>query len=275
MYSQESTREVQATDSFPVSTWLWDTESIITDKDEMISFFVNKQVNQVFLQINVDVPNSSYEQFIQKAKSHNIEVHALDGAPDWGVSKGNMQRLFEWIEDYQEQALPNERFSGVHLDLEPYLHSSWNSNKRKAILNYQAIVLDAIKQSKNLMLPIAVDIPFWFDEIQFHNKYGKGNLAHWVIKNADSTTLMAYRDQASGQNGIIELVRNEVTFAKNDGKPIMIGVETGKSTEADYVSFYEEGEAYMVNQLRNVRENYNGNVTYAVHHLKSWMEMER
>ncbi|MFE8701394.1 amidase [Cytobacillus sp. FJAT-54145] len=270
----QNPKTVHANEFVPVSTWLWDTEAIHTNKDEVLKFLITKHVNTVFLQINQDIPFETYEHFIRQARSHNIEIHALDGAPDWGKSKGKMDNMFGWLRTYQQQAVPNEKFSGVHIDVEPYLHEQWNRNQANAVMQYQTLLIEAKKQSNRLGLPIGIDIPFWFDEIKFQNKYGKGDLASWVIRKADSATLMAYRDRVEGPNGIIELIKFEVQLAQKIGKPIIIGVETGKSEEADYVSFHEEGEAYMFKQLKQVQANYNGNVTYAIHHLQSWMRME-
>ncbi|HEY9578067.1 MAG TPA: hypothetical protein VIR64_10370 [Pseudobacillus sp.] len=133
------------------------------------------------------------------------------------------------------------------------------------------------QSSQRLGLPLAVDIPFWFDEKSYSNTLGKGRLSEWVIANMDFVTIMAYRDTAAGQNGIIEHVRNEMNFAAAKNKKVSIGVETISSAEADFVSFYEEGEMYMWEQLDSTRSYYkqlssfNG---FAIHSLHGWMKLQ-
>ncbi|MDZ5474033.1 amidase [Bacillus sp. 31A1R] len=263
----------------PLSTWLWDTAKIQTKGDEILSFLEKQNVKQVYLQVNSQIPVSAYKQFISKASRKYIKVHALDGAPDWVSPNGgqHLKSMFDWLRAYQRQALPQERFSGVHLDVEPYLHSSWNSDYDNSVLAYQKMLSNAKVYSGQLKLPLGADIPFWFDEKMYNNSYGKGDLASWVIRNVHYISIMAYRDQAVGPNGIIELVKNEVNLANKLGKAIIIGVETGQSYEAQYVSFYEEGQAYMFNQLQLVQSAYSKvrNVSFAIHYVDSWMAMKQ
>lgn len=85
---------------------------------------------------------------------------------------------------------------------------------------------------------------------------------------------MAYRDTAGSPNGIMELVRNEMNNAAAKNKKVSVGVETVPSTEADFVSFSEEGETYMWEQLAIVKSYY-GNLSsfegFSIHSLQSWM----
>lgn len=260
----------------PTATWLWNTSTIAAQGNEILSFAGNNQVKQIYLQVNKSIPFDTYKTFIQKATEKGIEIHALDGSPQWVSSKGSAysKEFFNWVGNYQKSASQTQRFTGIHLDIEPYLYSGWNSKFKNTVLAYQNIINHAAVTSEQLGLTFGIDIPFWFDEIAYSNTYGKGNLANWAIKTTSFTTIMAYRDQAAGGNGIIELVRNEVQYASSLGKPIVIGVETGKSEEANLVSFYEEGAAHMYSQLSLVKSAYpQPDVTFAIHHLHSWMIM--
>ncbi|MFP3471655.1 hypothetical protein R0J90_16555, partial [Micrococcus sp. SIMBA_144] len=87
----------------------------------------------------------------------------------------------------------------------------------KTVLNYQKMVNIAVDRSNSLQLPLGMDIPFWFDEKTYNNEFGNGNLAQWVIGQTEEVGIMAYRDLAIGENGIIELVRNEMAFAQSAG----------------------------------------------------------
>ncbi|MDP4552225.1 amidase [Alkalihalobacillus macyae] len=262
-----------------LATWLWDTKQIETKPNEIIQFLEEKQVTDVYLQINRSIANSSYHTFIENASSKGINAHALDGAPNWATSKGEIyqDQLFTWLGEYQMDATVDQQFRGVHLDIEPYLHSGWTNNYQRTIAFYQERLSDGKERTNLLGLTFGVDTPFWFDEQSYNNKYGIGKLSEWVIQKADYTTLMAYRDRADGENGIITLVGNEITFAEQNGKKVSIAVETGQTSEATYLSFYEEGSAIMDQELLKVSAAYGTSPAmsgYGIHYVDSWMELK-
>ena len=258
------------------ATWLWNPWMINNDETGTLDFLVSKDVNKVYLQIDPDVPRSVYQSFNAKATEKGIDILALDGAPDWVAPKGDAKqsKLMEWLADYQQNSTNDQQFKGIHLDVEPYLYSGWKTNQAKTVTSFQSLLVKAKNSADALGLPLEADLPFWFDEISYKNAYGKGALAEWVIAKTDGVTLMAYRDTAPM---IIEIVKNEVAFAKKHGKPIIVGVETGYTDEGNQVSFYEEGEAYMSRQLTLVQNHYSGIASFggiAVHHVDSWKQLK-
>ncbi|MGE7687587.1 amidase [Lysinibacillus sp. NPDC097214] len=258
------------------ATWLWDTTKIVEDESGVLSFLEDKQVKKLYLQINSDIASNDYKSFIDKATSKGIKVYALDGSASWVSAEGyNMQdQLFDWLHTYNENAAATERFSGVHLDVEPYLNSGWSSNQVKTIESYQELLTRAKGDTDRLQLPLEVDMPFWFDEVSYNNQFGQGLLADWVIDQVESVSIMAYRDAAKD---IIKIVEHEIDYAKKVNKSIVIGVETGASDEGDNITFYDDGEAYMNKQLAQVHKQYANKTSYngfAIHHVDSWMNMK-
>jgi hypothetical protein len=261
------------------STWLWHTDEIIQNSTKIVDFASQNGVTTVYLQINKNIAEQHYRNFIKSATEKGVKIYALDGAPDWVSPKGavHQDQFFSWLKAYQSKVQPNERFTGVHLDIEPYIYSGWNSNYKKTVLAYQTLISKAAVASKSLGLPFGVDIPFWFDEQTYNNTFGKGNLSSWIISQSDTTTIMAYRDQAEGQNGIIELVRFEMNEAKRQGKKIEIAVETLQSSEGNFLSFFEEGSAHMNSQLSIVQTEFEGYTSFqgfGIHYLQSWMNLK-
>ncbi|HSI67938.1 MAG TPA: amidase [Planococcus sp. (in: firmicutes)] len=258
------------------ATWLWNPWMINNDEAGTLDFLVSKDVNKVYLQIDPDIPSSVYQSFNAKAAEKGIDILALDGAPDWVAPKGEAKqtKLMAWLADYQKNSTNPQQFKGIHLDVEPYLYSGWKMNQAKTITSFQSLLVKAKNSAAALGLPLEADLPFWFDEISYKNTHGKGVLAEWVIAKTDGVTLMAYRDTAPM---IIEIVKNEVAYAKKHGKLIIIGVETGYTDEGNRVSFYEEGEAYMNGQLTLVQIHYSGAGGFggiAVHHVDSWKQLK-
>lgn len=257
------------------ATWLWNPWMFVNDEAGTLAFLESKQVNKVYVQIDPDVSKAAYGSFIGKAKAMGIAVHALDGAPSWAAPKGyiNQDRFLSWLTDYQNQAPQTNRFAGVHLDVEPYLYSGWNSNRAATVKSYQALLKRASATTAKLGLPLEADMPFWFDEITYKNTYGNGLLAEWVIANTAGVTLMAYRDSAPM---LIDIVKNEMAMAQRLGKGVVVGVETGETDEGSIITFAEEGEAFMNQQLAAVAAHYAGNPAYkgnAIHHVGSWMTL--
>ncbi|WP_421382367.1 amidase [Bacillus salacetis] len=258
------------------ATWLWNPWMIVNDEAGTLSFLESKQLNKVYVQIDRDIPIGVYQRFIEKASEKGMQIYALDGAPDWVAPKGyvHQDQLMMWLELYQRSSSIQQRFSGVHLDVEPYLYSGWGTKKGATVKSYQALLLRAKKSTDQLNLPLEADMPFWFDEISYSNIYGKGLLAEWVIKTTDGVTIMAYRDSAAL---ITEFVKKEVNWAGTYAKSVVIGVETGQTSEGDTISFFEEGENYMNQQLDEVKNHYEGIAGFggtAVHHVGSWMTIK-
>lgn len=262
------------------STWLWNTNQIVKSPDKIINFLSTNNVKILYLQIDYDLKPEVYRRFIKKASMKNISVHALNGGADWVSDNGadSQKAFFDWLAKFQSTSSANEKFKGIHLDVEPYLNTDYNENMNRVLENYQALLLNALNNSKSLELPLYIDIPFWFDEIKYNTKYGTGSLADWIIKNVKNVVIMAYRDNAMSDNGIISVVSKELALGEQYDASITIAVETQKSAEGNYVSFYEEGYNYMNSELEKVYANYKDNSSlggFAIHHLTSWMSLEK
>ena len=258
------------------ATWLWNPWLFVNDEAGTLAFLESKQLNKVYVQIDRDIPKTAYGSFIGKAKAMGISVYALDGAPSWVAPKGyvNQDRFLSWVGDYQNQAAENARFAGVHLDVEPYLYSGWNTNQAATVKSFQALLKRAHTSTAKLGLPLEADMPFWFDEIPYKNTYGTGLLAEWVIANTAGVAIMAYRESAPM---IIDIVKNEMAMAQKLGKSIVVGVETDVTDEGSIITFAEEGEAFMEQELAAVAAHYAGNPAYkgnAIHHVGSWMTLQ-
>ena len=261
------------------STWLWNTYEITYNSDNLLNFLVANNVTDVQLQVNYDIDYAYYQDFISRAAANNIAVHALEGSPDWVMPDGSISQnaFFAWLADYQANSTPEARFKGIHLDVEPYHYSTGYGTDPNGVLGrYQDFLMNAKTQAANLQLNLAIDIPFWFNEVQYSTAYGNGNLAAWIFTNIKTVTIMAYRDFAAGSNGINQLAETELNMARQYNVKATIAVETENIGDPTYVTFFEEGNAYMYNELSLVRQYYSKNRAFSgigIHHLGSWMNM--
>lgn len=259
----------------PKATWLWHTSQIGEKPQEILSFLDAHHVDTLYLQIHAGMPQEIYRQFIQQAGQLGIEVYALDGAPHWAIEQKPVLDFFDWLEDYQSRSEKSERFAGVHLDVEPYILGQWSTDYQKTVDSYQDMVLFAAAESDSLGMEFSLDMPFWFDQRLYHNPYGEGILSEWLIDQADSVTIMAYRNKANGRNGMIRLAQSEVDYAESAGKRIRVAAETGKSSEGAHLSFYGMDDNYMEEQLKMTEQAFNHTDSFsglAIHSLESWMK---
>lgn len=259
----------------PKATWLWHTSQIVDQSDSLINFLDEKNVSTLYLQVNADIPDDAYQQFIKQASEQNIEVHALDGAPHWATDQYSVQSFFRWIEKYQAVSEKNEQFAGIHLDIEPYILPTWDSSLQNTIESYQQNIRFAAGESALLGLHFGIDIPFWFDTTFYTTSMGEGVLSEWLIDQSDSINVMAYRNKANGRNGMISLAQSEIDYASAAGKKARVAIETSKSSEGDYLSFFGKNNAYMEKQLWEVEQSFNHSEEFngiAVHSLESWMK---
>ena len=250
------------------ATWLWHTDSI-TDK-QTIRFLMEKEVTTVYLQIDPAIPNDVYAVFINKMREANIEVQALDGGPYW--NDADFDALWAWISQYHQE-YPASKFTAVHLDVEPYLSALWDQNRNMAISQYQELIRHANYKIHATELTLEVDIPFWYDEVLYHNQFGEGNLAEWTIENTDGVSIMAYRNTVSALKTI---TKNEMNYAKKYQTPVVIGVETMPFPDEPYTTFAAEGEIQMNQVLDQVANHYAKNRYFsgvAIHYVQSWQSL--
>lgn len=261
------------------ATWMWNTNEIVTMPDSVLSFAQNNGAKTIYLQVNYSIPNEKYKTFISKATSLGINVEALEGAPSWALDSGASYRsnFIAWVSQYQASCASSERFSGIHLDIEPYLNLLWSNKLSSAVYQYQKAISFFKQEASILGIEFTADIPFWFDTINYKNKNGKGQLYKWVIDNTDSIAIMSYRDLALGDNGIFALVKNELDYAQLNGKSVMIGIETENTSEGDFLTFYGQtisemdAQLDLVYQLANEYSSFGG---FSIHHIDSWMKMK-
>ncbi|MCL4288458.1 MAG: hypothetical protein KJ006_12550 [Thermoleophilia bacterium] len=192
-----------------------------------------------------------------------VAVEALGGERRWAtVRRGGMIGFVRSARRYQRRAPADARLAGVHVDVEPYALRAWDRHPRRVRREYLAALRAARRAAGPL--PLAADIPFWFDGIRL----GGMSLAAAAIRATDAVTVMAYRDSA---DRVIDLAEREVRIAGRHGSRATVGVETGDH-DPPSITFFEEGRAALAAALAAIdarlgaRPGYGGT---AVHHYGS------
>jgi len=246
------TKVFAQTNNQSYTTRLRNTSLISSNPDAVVENLVSNSINEVYLQIDQTISPKIYQSFIKKCLNKDIHIYALDGSAKRTLDKNAAQSLINWVATYNKKN-PRYSFEGIHLDVEPYLLLWWKSNQAKIILAYQTVVTITKNLASKKWLSLTMDIPFWFDEITYKNKFGKWNLGERIIKNTDWIAVMAYRDTAKT---ILPLIKNEYMYANKYKKKLIIWLETNPSSEWKNVTFYEEGSTILHQEISNLLDTY-------------------
>ncbi|MCY9762700.1 hypothetical protein M5X06_25680 [Paenibacillus alvei] len=259
------------------ATWIWQAERIEDEPEKLIDFAKKNHINVMYLHVDMRVPEAAYRRFLRQAGQAGIEVHGLAGHPLWALReyRDRIMKLVDWVSAYNQSSAAAERFKGIHLDVEPYVLPEWEVDPQPVLRSWtenMEHVIDAVKGRGSL--EISVDMPVWFDNIMVPNTQST-SLSEWIISRFDHVTLMAYRQQLDGGNGIIELVQNEMEIADRFGKSIFIGVNTKPMTET-HTTFYDAGIQAMDAALKQVSERLEHHASFtgvAIHDYQYWNRM--
>lgn len=263
-----------------LGTYIWHAEAAIEEADEIVSFAKQEGLNLLYVRLDLEQPFSVYRELVGKAADAGIEVHAMGGHPLWALDshRERMLRLVRYVKSYNSRAEPREQFRGIHLDIEPYVLPVWRQDPELVLRQWRDNIRAFVAETKrDSSLQTSSDLAVWLDRYDVPGEPGT-SFSKWMIAQHDHITLMAFRDRAEGPGGIAAISQDELRFAGELGKEILIAVEMKQSSEGDYVSFHEEGKAEMRRQLGMLprlladHPSYKGNVVHAYEYWKEAKE---
>jgi hypothetical protein len=255
-----------------------------SEADLLIQFAKDREINTFFFYTSESRLSNNPEQFrnfIAKAHSNDLHVHALNGNATWTTNHQTPTNYVNGILNYNSDSQNNEKFEGIHLDVEPYGLNSWekgltlvqspvNSNLATQYLQLLSSIRNIILASGET-ITFGVDIPFWFDDSGFELTYG-GNtklLSSQVQDLTDFVTIMDYTDD---YNNAIAWAISEVYYGNTTGKYVVVAFETMKLDNCDS-TFNEEGATALKNAIHQVSNAFSGNSSFkgfAIHHYGSY-----
>lgn len=235
----------------PRGMWLWESSELLKNpacEQAALTTLREARVTDLFLQIPYpkDVKDAvkpeletELRQFIKTAHSHSIRVHALDGSPDLSLRDQHPLVLsrIQSILAFNSSSRPEERFNGIHLDVEPYLLLGFDGPSRDEILQEYLELNEkvaGILHRDGGGLAFGVDIPFWWDTVRDQEhpcctvRFNgvSTTAARHIINLADETWIMAYRNFATGLDGIVNHSQSEIDYSGSKGKHAFVAVET-------------------------------------------------
>jgi hypothetical protein len=258
----------------PRSAWHWDPKPALADaavRDRLFDLLASQRIATLWIQVSTDrvatpppTPARSRNQaaiaartlsraaewraFIADAHRRGIRVEALDGEPAWALKAFHAGPLgvVDAIIDYNARVKPDERFDGIHFDIEPYLLIAWRSPRSREQLLRELLEL-AVRCQQRVReaggMQFGVDIPYWWDVTD--GKTGRPigdtvfngvrkSAARHLIDLLDNVGIMNYRNTSGGTDGMIANGRPILEYAdRAKGARILMGVETSLSNPSE------------------------------------------
>jgi len=197
--------------------WYWDYRSAIGDPESMVTACRKQHCRRILLQLpdmhDSDHIWTAYAQLFAITKSADIELCALDGAPDMIdhttplISK--LDRLLG--------LLGNQNLPGVQLDIEPYLLDGFPEDE--TIFDRYLDTIDRVKSALRGRAKLSVVIPFWFSSTIHKQR----PLAFSVMDRVDEVAVMSYRTDVDEVMAISDDVLRYGALAR---VPVWLALET-------------------------------------------------
>jgi len=242
--------------------WVWDTEEILerrTARRKLVDFLARHGFSDVFLQIprEAGAPTVlSADRAVRRRLRHlvadmhrrDVGVHALDGACEYALPARHQEVIqgVRSIAAYNAAVTEEERFDGVHYDIEPYLLPGFGSSRRSQILGWFLTAVDGLAREAHAAgLEVGVDIPFWYDardedtgqEMSVRYAGRAANPAEHLLAMVDNMGIMDYRTTVDGADGVLAHAAGELADAAERGTEILVGLETHPLPVERYLKF--------------------------------------
>ena len=260
------------------AVWWWNAAAAreTASAEGRLQFLAARGVNEVFFCVDAKMSCAELAGFVRKVRARGLRISWLAGDVSW-IEPQNLGFDETWrrYQAYQQTAPADARFDALHLDVEPHQNRKL-SDARKWQL-YADFVLRATATVHKGGEKLEWDIPFWLDGLKVaRDARTDASLLELVMDVSDGVVLMSYRDSAAA---MLDTAREELACAATRRCRVLLGAETGKTDEGDFVSFYEEGDLALRTELEKVHTalralNLPVPTGTAVHHVGAWMKLK-
>ncbi|HCR52695.1 TPA: hypothetical protein DIV48_03590 [Candidatus Kaiserbacteria bacterium] len=285
-------------------TWLWTPTLDITPqyRDAVIAEARNNGIRNIYLSIDSyldiyvmpDGPekyakqkafDKVLEDFIATARASGIAVDAEGGWRNW-AEKGHVYKpfaLLEYVKGFN--AAHTEKFRGFQYDIEPYLLSEYQGDKRRVLSDYLDLMGETVARLDSTDLLFSVVIPYFYDDGDETPRFVYGLRAGYALDHlfailerrpGSKLIVMAYRNHSDGADGSVEISRGEMKMSERFATKVVIAQETGDVTPS-FVTFYNTSRSRLNAQLQNIHDAFAENKRYdgtAIHYLNALLALK-
>lgn len=244
---------------------------------------------------NISQAISQLSPVVNYAKSKNISIQALIGAPNFAQSAQRplvLKAMEIIIQFNNSQSIP---ITGIHLNIEFYNMPEFKADtstsiKNSILVNYFDFHKTLVQLSSTLIqkvpsfeltstLPHFSDferadnpIPFiYYDGLRLSVFEHVARILNQIPNT--SIVIMSYRSTAIGTDSISGLVQNEFTLISKYRTKIIIGVETN-DIQSSYVSMYGKTKSEINSIISQVIDVYKSSPNFggiAIHEIKAYL----
>lgn len=288
-------------------SWLWTPTAYLTNDyvSEVVSGAKERGINTIYLSVDsyldIFVMEESQvkinreldfkkkiENFIKVANQNDIEVDALAGWKNW-AEEGNLYKPYavvNFVKDFNEES--NYKFRGFQYDVEPYLLERFETEQSDVLRNFTELIHKTENFFKDTDIRFAVVIPDFYDKKdEVTEKFYYNGLSEYIIphlisildkRKGNSVIVMSYRNFADGEDGSIEVSKNEMKTFKRKAKntKLIIAQETG-DFPPPYITFHSKSRSHLYTEIEKIEAEFAKNRNYggiAIHYINSYLDME-
>lgn len=275
--------------------WTWEQASYDMLRDgeaatAAIDFLRSKRIGTLYLYADtfngqnlIEAQPELYRRFIARLHRRGIQAYALLGSgylhTEEYILPGRRDAalaMFRRVLDYNSVAAADERFDGVNLDIEPHILDQWPEQKLlllRQFLDLGQSLMD-LKRQSGQVLAVGPAIPFWLDGIELDWHGASKPVSEHVLDVYDYAALMDYRDHAAGRDGIVSNAMDEMIYAGQRNKRLVIGVDVTPD-EIQKVSFDHLAEPDLERELKLAARAFRGQrafAGFAIHHFRAYRD---
>jgi len=243
--------------------------------------------------------DTAYARYITALEKRHIKVYAAAGDPMWS-DRDKWQKpatVLANVERYNN-AYPQARFSGMEYDIESYNQPGFDTSSQTAkslvlgdyldTLDYLTNLTSGYMQKVDSSFDLGFAIPYWYDNengnipsVTWNNQTGPV-LFHLLDRlnklPHSNVVVMAYRNAASGNDGIITHSRTEVDYAsvKAPRVKVIIGQEVNDVQPAK-ITYYGKSSTELSSQYKIVEDEFKTSDSFggiAINDLSGYMQLK-
>jgi len=202
------------------AAWVWNNAVVdeAAQREAFLRFCAQRKLTAIFLHAPAEHLREravGFRALLRDAHRRGLRVEALDGHPRWAWERAEAEEFLAAVQTFNAAGAPDERFDGLHLDVEPYDTPEWKQDPQRVAAELLEL-LDVLRSQQGA-LTLTADVPPWYGEFRL----AEGTLLSGVIARVDAVALMAYTNQA---RGLAAEVMPALEFAAARGKGVWVGV---------------------------------------------------
>ena len=220
--------------------WYWDYQTAIRDPKEMVAACQKHHCRRILLQLpdlrDSDATWTAYARLFSLTRSVEIELFALDGAPDMIDHAPTLIKKLDRLLTVAE----SRNVAGVQLDIEPYLLDGFPDDQ--TIFQRYLDTIDRVKASLQNRTRLSMVIPFWFASTVHRDR----PLAFAVMDRVDEVAVMSYRTDVDELTAIGDDILRYGSLAH---VPVWLAIETTRLPPEQHVILKREYRAALTDAL--------------------------